>query len=848
MLAMRIDRDDISDKSPVWRRPVVIAAGAWIGGILLGATWPVFWTWLAVSAVAAMAGVALFHVKHMKRAAACSLIALLAAGAMWYVGREHRVPRDSIVQYLGDSSQLIEVVGTVESLPRIIETDRGPMADFSYRSPGTMFELTLHSITTDRGERSCSGRVLVRIDEADGRLRGGDRIIARGWLSKFQPPLNPGEPDYREIMRDRGMDGRLTLRTRGNWELLESNTLGLWFDLRQQTAERARASLRLGLDRDATRASFLEAILLGQRHGDIEELTDSFRQTGLAHILSISGAHLAILLGLVWWTVRFFVAKPSRVGMIVLAFLILYLAAVPWRTPIIRAGIMAALFAGGMLTGRRPAGIDLLAIAACIVLLWSPRDLFTPGFQLSFGAVAGLLLFTNKLSERFVPRPVDHPQVLQWTLTQRISYIVQRRIADYFAVSIVAFAVVFPLVAYHFQMITPLAIVLSVLALPFIVAVLGLGYLKIMIGLFIPSAGMMLAAPVEHAADGMIALVSAVAQWEAATIELPRPPSALWVLAAMALAFAWLAGMYRTRRLALAGATLLCIVWLGATSYPAISARIDGSNTAPIAMRVHMFAVGDGSCFVVELKSDDQQYNIMFDCGSQMYFDVGEASIVPAMRHAGIEKIDALFLSHADIDHFSGVIDIMNEVPVHRVYVPPQLLANASSNGGRATAYLIEHLQDRKIPIEVAFDGWNNKQAGGYLELIWPPPGYSPDRENDASMVLGIESAGRRILLCGDIQAEAMAAILQRGTNVAADICDLPHHGSYVDAAPQWMDAVDPSIVLQSSGPGRLHNDRWSTYFDGNQRQRLISEIDGKVQIDIDAHGGMTIKTFREDE
>src|SRR5262249_39043470 len=159
-----------------------------------------------------------------------------------------------------------------------------------------------------------------------------------------------------------GIDGRLTLDNRDNWTLLSRGADGWWSRLRRAASDSASASLRLAMPRDPQRLAFLDIILLGRHSGDLSELDASFRRIGLAHILSISGAHLAILAMIVWGVARLILRHPPRAAAAVLAVLLVYLIALPAEVPIIRAGVMAVMFCLGQMSGRRVAAIELVAL------------------------------------------------------------------------------------------------------------------------------------------------------------------------------------------------------------------------------------------------------------------------------------------------------------------------------------------------------------------------------------------------------------------------------------------------------------------------------------------------------
>jgi competence protein ComEC len=265
-------------------------------------------------------------------------------------------------------------------------------------------------------------------------------------------------------------------------------------------------------------------------------------------------------------------------------------------------------------------------------------------------------------------------------------------------------------------------------------------------------------------------------------------------------------------------------------------------------MRVNMFAVGDGSCFMVRLhdRDQDEDYTILFDCGSQQYWDVGIKSIAPALERLGVDRIDLLIVSHADIDHYGGVLDVIDRVKVIRAIISPQLAGEAQARPHAAVAYLISGMRDRGVMVQVASRGWSHTVAGAALDMLWPPHDFHPRRANDTSLVLSIRQGGIRVLLNGDIQFGAIARLLESNIDLRADIADLPHHGSFVDNAPSWLERVRPRIAMQSSGAARLRDDPWPVHLQAIGTRRWITEYRGMVQIDIDAAGAMDVRTFAD--
>lgn len=813
-------------------------------GIAMGEHWPWLSVWLGLGAAGLAGTVGMVLAQRLRAAAMWGLLTLAALGAAWQVVRVHYTRADSIARYVGPSSQLAKVAGWVVDEPRLRSPVRGGFGRFNYESPATLFTLEVEAVEEAGRWVSASGRLLVRIDQADHRIQAGQRIQAAGWLGPISGPRNPGERDYREFFAQEGVVGRLVLPGRGNWRLIDpassSGVGGMIQTARRWSAEAMLRSLRLGIAPNTEPLTLLEALLLGRWGDGLTQVYDDFRRTGLAHVLSISGAHLAILMGLVWCVLRLALPEPSRAAAAALAILLAYLMALPMQVPILRAAIMIGLFFVGYMTGRRISGLATLSLAAIIMLLWRPQDLFSPGFQLSFGLVAAMLAFTGPVAQRLWPTAWEPPGAP--TLLGHVKRRMKRWSVNLLAVNIVAFLAALPLVAYHFLLISPLAIVLSILTLPLVTAILGLGYLKMLLGLVAPSVSVGLGGLLAGLARFMLWLVDRAANWPGVAYELSHPPSVVWVLAAYAVLLAWWMGWFDRRRLAACACGAILLAWGVAADRPDDLARLVGIASGP-PLRLNMLAVGDGSCYLLRLSGPPTRA-ILFDCGSQSYWEVGRRSIAPALKRLNVRRIDTLIVSHADLDHFSGTLDLLEQVPADRVLVPPQLLREAAAEPHGATAYLVDSLRSRGVAIEAVGRGWRQRIGEAELELLWPPSDLTPKRANDSSLVLSVRVAGRRVLLNGDIQEEAIESLLASGVDLAADVTDLPHHGGWTDLSPRWLEAVRPRVVLQSCGPARLERDPWAPLLERPSIQRFITARHGMVEITIDPAGRIGRSTF----
>lgn len=828
------------------------------GGIAAASHWPALAAWvvLALVCMAAMGWFA-WGPRRSSRAVICwAWVAFIGLSGVWLVVRDHRVPPGTIERYLALEPSIQRVQGVVEGPVKIATPRRGPFGAFTYEKPDTFFVIKVdrlavavepHADVPNDGLRRgldwrpASGRLLGKVEEAEPHLRAGQFIEAVGWSARFGGPVNPGEHDFALAMQRRGIAGRITMTNRGNWSLVRgpqpaANRLLAQLDrFRQSLSDAASHALRIGLRDQPEIMGLLDRVVLGRDTQDISDLEGEFRRVGLAHLLAISGAHLGVLLGLTWLGVRFTGLSPPRACLLVLVVLGMYLLAVPVRVPVARASIMAGLLLGGYATGRGRAAEDRLAAAAILVLFWRPGDLFDPGFQLSFITVWALIRYTPAVSRWLLREsPLDDPP----TGWKRLG----RRVVDALSVSVVAFCAAAPVVAYHFQLISPPAIVLSFVLLPVFVLLLGLGYLKAVVGIALPSVAYLLAAPVGGLGRVLAEIVGRVDRLPLSSIELARPPSAGWVVGVLCFGVALLEGWFARRRLAPVLAAALLVGWIGVEQNPKLIDTVMARPRPPIV--VHSFNVGDGSCHVVQVPG----HTLMFDCGSRSYPLIGARTVVPGLRAIGVRRIDTLVVSHGDLDHFAGVLDVAESVPIGRILVPPQLLAEARDQPWGATRHLVDELANRGVPVEPVTRGWQSSQGTATIRAMWPESEFTADRDNETSVVLSVVAGHARLLLVGDIEDQAMTALMRSGDDLRAQVLELPHHGSFEpDASPQFLEAVGPELVLQSAGRRWSLRDKWAPVLAEQRVDRLVTAEAGMIRVTIDAEGNVTRSTFLPD-
>lgn len=259
-------------------------------------------------------------------------------------------------------------------------------------------------------------------------------------------------------------------------------------------------------------------------------------------------------------------------------------------------------------------------------------------------------------------------------------------------------------------------------------------------------------------------------------------------------------------------------------------------------LRIDMLSVGDGSCYIV--RSGGR--TVVFDAGSSTDLNVARRSLVPAMRRLGVHSIDAIAVTHADLDHYSAVLDLAEEFDVSEVLLTPQFLAEAKAIPLGPVAHAVEELSKRRVVIRPTAAGETRDFGLAHWTWLNPQPDRTYQKANDGSMVIRIDCGGRRVLLCGDIQAQTMITLLRDPQAIRADVVELPHHGSHAaqvgPTAELFIKQICPTIVMQSTGWARWRADKWAQALANTQR--LVTVRDGACWVEVERDGRIETGRF----
>lgn len=828
-------RPALTSDQPAPARRVLLIAGALSLGALLSNS-----THIAVGHAApvllAGAVVAALAISVHARWSLCGLaLASCLLGIGWHTHRALDIPAHSLERRLSRDPALVTVEGTVLNTPELSDTPRGRFGPFVRSDLASFFRLRADTLVTNAGPAPTQGTLAVRVTGALPDLRAGDRVRLTGTAQALFPPTNPGEPDTRPGARACGLVGRFSIDTPALVEPLAPPSIRARIEgaaRRAVDALRARAGAWLARSSSGSpdqSGALLRALTLGETSPDLSEVRDTFTRLGLNHILAISGLHLALLAGAVGFAVRAVTARPRAASIAVVAVVLLYLLIVPGRAPIVRAALLVLAWTIGDAAGRRYDRVTLLGWAFVLVLVWNPTQLFDLGFQLSFGVVAALMLVEPRLHDRLFGRPIVQPED-----TPRVW------LADWLKRSLssalCAWGVATPWIAYRTGLFAPLGALATILLLPLASLVLALAYFATLLSLVSPALARTAGVPVRFVTDWLVAAALALDTLPLSAVFLPSL-SLPWAVGATAVIVWWMTAA-RWRDLNPRLATLIIALWLGALLY------LKPGLPSGTVLRLDTIDVADGTCHL--LRAGDEA--VLIDCGS-LRLTIGERTIPQAVRALGAWRIPTVVLSHPNIDHYCALPDIARPLGVRRVYLGEAFLQAAEADPLGAPAFLVDQLRAQNIDTLPLVSGDTLQIGPATLTVLSPPKGRTYRAANDASLVSLVtartNTGDRTLLLTGDIQRETLVDLMTDSPDLRADLLEAPHHGSATPQAFAFVIQTDPALVIQSTGPRRLNDERWNEARQG--RQWLSTAAHGAVSAWFAQDGELHSKTWSAD-
>ncbi|MDP2785057.1 MAG: DNA internalization-related competence protein ComEC/Rec2 [Sulfurimicrobium sp.] len=688
----------------------------------------------------------------------------------------------------------IQVTGVISSLP--VANARGPRFEFDVErvvTPGARVPAHIQLSWFDGGFGKPAAYPIPD-------LHPGERWELTLRLKRPHGNANPHGFDYEAWLLERNIRATGYVREGPGNRLVSERVyrFGYLVEMARDSASR-RLSRVLG---ERPYAGVLKALAIGEQSAISPDQWQVFLRTGVNHLMSISGIHVTMVSGLffalTYWlwrrSQRLTLRLPARKAAVVAGVLaaLTYALLSGYGVPTQRTLYMLSVVAIALWLGRNSNAFSVLSLALLTVLLLDPWAVKSPGFWLSFGAVAAILYVSVGRIGR--PRWLEEWGRVQWAVTLGLVPALLALFQQVSLVSPIANALAIPLIS---LVITPLTLLGTILPVDFLLLAAHEVMAWCMTFLTWLSA---LPATVwqQHGPPPWTVIVALCGVlW----LLLPRGFPARW------LGLVWFAPLF----LMLPPAPRQGELWLTVLDV--------GQGLAAVARTRH--------------------HTLLYDAGPSFgtEADAGSRIVVPYLRGTGVSRLDGMVISHDDIDHSGGAASVLQSVPVG--WTISSLPERSPVLSGAANKFR-------------CFSGQQWTWDGVRFEMLHPTWGsYQNDRfkDNDRGCVLKITTAFGSVLLPADIERRSEQDLLERLPDaLAANVLVVPHHGSRTSSTEAFIRAVHPATAIFTVGYRNRHGHPKEEIVERYLAQGIETwrtDTSGALDLRFGA-GGMTLQSQRQ--
>ncbi|MBM2824630.1 MAG: comEC rec2 [Dehalococcoidales bacterium] len=738
---------------------------AWIAGIWLGSRVNLPLASLLIGLIPLPL---LFLARHQKKVIILTSLCLIAllSGIVYFPSRLPILDQHSL-QFYNDRG-ILEVKGIVDRDPEI-----GDQA--------TRLHLSAREIKIDEGWRQISGNALV-VTPGYLTYSYGDLLLVRG---KIETPPQSDSFDYRGYLANQEIYAMMSYPGINVLERGQGSKLLAWvYALRNQL------SLSLARVLPEPQAALAQGIILGIRSHIPSSVNADFVSTGTAHILAISGQNLSIVVGiLVSLGIALFGRKGHIYVWLSLAAIWFYTLLTGMNPPVVRATIMASLFLAAELLGRQRSGITALAFAGATMVGLSPRLLWDASFQMSFMAMVGLIIIAPPLQS------LGRKAVSDTLGENGATVSIANFVTDSFSVTCAALLAVWPIITYYFGIITLVAPLATLIALPALPAIIISGTLAGALGLIILPVAQAIGWLAWLFLSYMLLVVetfAAIPPITVGSIDLRL----IWVYYSVLALSIWLNSQRKILANLMPRANafvselpkrwvipslmvLAALLWVTAATMP------DGN------LHISFLDVGQGDAILIQRGSQQ----VLIDGGpspERLGFELGKQ--MPFWDRT----IDLVVSTHPHADHITGLSDVLNRYQIKQVLYPDLAYNSPIYDKWRSL------IGEKKIKYTLAQAGQQislGKEV--VIEVLNPAKSQLTGTESDIDnngIVLRLSTGKVSFLFTADMMWESEFELISRRASLTSTVLKVAHHGSETSTTAEFLAMVKPRLAVISVG------------------------------------------------
>jgi competence protein ComEC len=679
---------------------------------------------------------------------------------------------------------------------------------------------------------------LMCYTEYDGKYTApeiGSHILAEGKLSYFDEPRNPGEFNSKLYYKILGIDAKLY-----KTEILKKDNERNLYKERLYNIRRYLEKIYDNILNEKD-AGVMKAIVLGNKTELDYESKQLFQKSGIAHVFAISGLHIT-LLGMGIYNVLKRIRLPRCICCVVpICIMLVYGDMVGMSSSAFRAIVMFGLRLSAKLLKRTYDMLTAIGIAAVLILIEQPLYLYHSGYLLSFGAVVGIACFLE------VVYPIKPNRRLKF----------HEKIKASILGSFSIFLIHFPLMLCIYYEFPIYSFLLNLVIIPAMTVVMFLGIACLIAG-SIPivfSLGVAkLAGLVCHCILSVFELLCKAslklvgAKWIVGKPDIFRIVVYLAVIIYLYIAHNHGVNMSKKKECVERGIDIMLPV--GVRYITVLIAVLFISSKAVTQSSINFIDVGQGDSIYVEGKADGR---FLIDAGSTSNSQVAQYTIVPYLKYRGVSKLDAVFLTHLDKDHTSGIIDMLDQegvldynIEIGKIFIADSVIED------EAYIELVELCRKKNIPIYRLKTGDEIGYGDVRFEVLHPSGDYVADSRNSYSLVMRLSVGGENekvtALLTGDVSEDG-EKIVANYLDGGIDIYKVAHHGSKYSNKSEIIKAANPSLAVISCGEGNSYGHPHPEAVENLKNAGsdiIVTKDTGAISIKI-KNGDYKIETFLKD-
>ncbi len=677
----------------------------------------------------------------------------------------------------------------------------GRILERADKNSGLRLKIETDSIGLQNGHRYHLKSTIL-LTGVQKSLEAGTYVRTNGKVIPIRPPANPHDFDFRAWLNRENI--LLQLKSTSEAVVLEGESKSLSW-----TALRSSLQSRIHILFPVKSRALAQALVTGNKTDLHPEIRQAFSRVGLSHIMAVSGLHVGFLLAPFWmlipyvWSYR---GLKIVLGLLLILFLYTYCGITGFSESVVRASIMGAVLFAARLFFRISRPVNLTSLAALLILIVRPESLFSIGFQLSFSAVYIILMILPMVENR-IPTSLRYRWFSPLLTTALVSFVLQIGL--------------FPVQVYYFNEVSLVSPLSNLIFVPLLSFFLPLSLICTLISYVLPDPAIF----INHLNSWYFNVMIYYSEWIAGSelawksFSLSNP--LIWAV--------WLSGIlfmshFRFRRVRW---PLLCL-FLG--SLIACQGYEIGMIRTQNKLEVTYFDVGQGDAALIQSPGDS---NILIDTGIWSPGYNSSGLILDHLQKEGIQKLDAVILSHPHADHIGGITGLIESIPIDTIFNSGFVYESSLYKNYLRLA------SEYGIPVRSLKAGDVLRPDPTILIPIYAPgPHYQGRDANEHSVVLEVIYGETEFLFTGDAEHESEEWLQDFYPDFAdTDVLKAGHHGSRTSSGHHFLEILSPErVVVSCALRNKFRHPHKETVIKLHQHTEMIhyTALQGAVRLQSD--------------